>query len=68
MVIKSLGRLFLGRKWNPLRNRVDHVQLSKSEMFLGALAFTIGVFLFPTSIIYYIVFLSVSIYSAETFD
>ncbi|CAG7833631.1 unnamed protein product [Allacma fusca] len=55
--IISLGRLFFGKKWNPLRNRVDSVHLSISEMFLGSLGFTIAIFLFPTTILYYAVFL-----------
>jgi len=57
-LLKSLGRLFFGRKWNPLRNRIDSIHLSNSEMFLSSMGFTISVFLAPTTIPYYIVFLS----------
>lgn len=52
----ALWRLFLGRKHNPLRGRVDSCQYSPDQLFVGTLAFTILLFLFPTTFMYYIVF------------
>jgi len=49
----------MGRKWNPLRLRIDSVTLSLSELFLGAFGFTVALFLLPTICIYYVVFLAV---------
>ncbi|XP_046402237.1 phosphatidylinositol N-acetylglucosaminyltransferase subunit Q [Ischnura elegans] len=52
----ALWRLFLGKKWNPLRQRVDSCTYSSEQLFLGTLAFTILFFLLPTTVMYYIVF------------
>lgn len=52
----ALWRLFLGRKHNPMRGRVDSCQYSPDQLFVGTLAFTILLFLFPTTFMYYIVF------------
>lgn len=52
----ALWRLFLGRKHNPLRGRVDSCQYSPDQLFVGTLAFTILLFLLPTTFMYYIVF------------
>jgi len=58
--ILSLWRLFCGKKWNPLRERVDTLSDgSDSEnprFFLGTLLFTILLFLLPTTILYYAIF------------
>ncbi|XP_069692380.1 phosphatidylinositol N-acetylglucosaminyltransferase subunit Q [Periplaneta americana] len=54
----ALWRLFLGRKRNPLRGRVDSCQYSPDQLFVGTLAFTILLFLLPTTFMYYIVFTS----------
>ena len=59
--VMSLGRLFFGKKYNPLRNRIDSVHLTNSEMFLSSIGFTISLFLIPTTMVYYIVFLLVSL-------
>ncbi|XP_049951238.1 phosphatidylinositol N-acetylglucosaminyltransferase subunit Q [Schistocerca serialis cubense] len=52
----ALWRLFLGRKWNPLRERVDSCKYSNDQLFVGTLAFTILLFLLPTTLMYYVVF------------
>ncbi|XP_071438555.1 uncharacterized protein PIG-Q [Hetaerina americana] len=52
----ALWRLILGKKWNPLRERVDSCTYSSEQLFLGTLAFTILFFLLPTTVMYYIVF------------
>ncbi|XP_028403550.1 N-acetylglucosaminyl-phosphatidylinositol biosynthetic protein gpi1-like [Dendronephthya gigantea] len=55
-VLASLLRLFTGKKWNSLRNRVDSVEYDVDRLFIGTLLFTISLFLFPTIFLYYIVF------------
>ncbi|GJQ73535.1 hypothetical protein Trydic_g13886 [Trypoxylus dichotomus] len=52
----SLWRLFIGRKYNPLRNRIDSHQYSHNQLFIGTLGFTIFLFLLPTTLLYYVVF------------
>ena len=51
-------RLFKGQKWNPLRNRVDSVHYDFEQLFIGTLLFTVTLFLFPTTCVYYVVFLT----------
>merc|ERR1711936_86417 len=52
----SLARLFVGKKWNVLRLRVDSVTYEADQLILGTIMFTILLFLLPTSLLYYIVF------------
>ncbi|KAJ1527835.1 hypothetical protein ONE63_007776 [Megalurothrips usitatus] len=54
--LRALWRLFLGRKHNPLRERVDSCEYSLDQLFVGTLAFTILLFLLPTTLMYYVVF------------
>ena len=54
--IMSLWRLFRGKKYNPLRDRVDSSSSNVDQLFLGTLAFTILLFLFPTTLMYFTVF------------
>ncbi|EFN84829.1 phosphatidylinositol N-acetylglucosaminyltransferase subunit Q isoform X2 [Harpegnathos saltator] len=54
--ITALFRLFLGKKKNPLRERVDSCQYQTDQLFVGTLSFTILVFLMPTTWVYYTVF------------
>ena len=54
--LMSLWRLFRGKKYNPLRDRVDSSSNSVDQLFLGTLAFTILLFLFPTTLMYFCVF------------
>ncbi|XP_042230879.1 phosphatidylinositol N-acetylglucosaminyltransferase subunit Q-like isoform X2 [Homarus americanus] len=58
-LLGSQWRAFRGRKWNPLKQRVDshdkggHVSLTR---VLTAVVFTLVIFLLPTTTIYYLVF------------
>ncbi|KAF5288308.1 hypothetical protein FQR65_LT12041 [Abscondita terminalis] len=52
----SLWRLFIGRKYNPLRKRVDSHQYTRHQLFIGTLGFTVLLFLLPTTFLYYAVF------------
>lgn len=54
--ITALFRLFLGKKKNPLRERVDSCQYQTDQLFVGTLSFTILLFLMPTTWVYYTVF------------
>lgn len=54
--ITGLVRLFLGKKKNPLRERVDSCQYQPDQLFVGTLLFTILLFLMPTTWVYYAVF------------
>ena len=56
----SFWRLFRGKKWNPLRNRVDTLphspDIANHRFFTGTLLFTILLFLLPTTALYYAIF------------
>ena len=55
--ICSLWRLFRGKKYNPLRDRVDTLpHPSVEQLFLGTLGFTILLFLYPTTLVFYVIF------------
>uniref|UniRef100_A0A3P8VHF6 Phosphatidylinositol glycan anchor biosynthesis, class Q n=1 Tax=Cynoglossus semilaevis TaxID=244447 RepID=A0A3P8VHF6_CYNSE len=54
--LSSLWRLFRGKKWNVLRQRVDSCSYDLDQLFIGTLLFTILLFLFPTTALYYLVF------------
>jgi len=54
--LMSLWRLFRGKKYNPLRNRVDTAECDTQQLFLGTLIFTVLIFLLPTVLVYYVVF------------
>ncbi|XP_015111252.1 phosphatidylinositol N-acetylglucosaminyltransferase subunit Q [Diachasma alloeum] len=54
--LTALFRLFLGKKRNPLRERVDSCQYQADQLFVGTLLFTIILFLMPTTWVYYSVF------------
>lgn len=51
-----LWRLFRGKKWNPLRGRVDSYMYDVNQLIAGMIGFTILLFLFPTVVMYYCVF------------
>ena len=57
--LKSLGRLFMGKKWNVLKQRVDSYDHAgnKNQLLLGTIIFTILLFLLPTTGMYTLVFL-----------
>ncbi len=53
----SLWRLFRGKKYNPLRDRVDSCEDNDVDrLFVGTVAFTVLLFLYPTTLMYYCVF------------
>ncbi|KAI3360062.1 hypothetical protein L3Q82_013856, partial [Scortum barcoo] len=59
--LSSLWRLFRGKKWNVLRQRVDSCSyvtplLDLDQLFIGTLLFTVLLFLLPTTALYYLVF------------
>ncbi|KAF7650022.1 hypothetical protein LDENG_00132400 [Lucifuga dentata] len=54
--LSSLWRLFRGKKWNVLRQRVDSCSYDLDQLFIGTLLFTILLFLMPTTALYYLVF------------
>lgn len=65
----SLFRLFRGKKWNPLRKRVDHIECSPDVLFPGSMIFMILVFLMPTTFTFYVVLALVSgCASRESFE
>ncbi len=55
--LKSLGRLFMGKKWNILKDRVDTCHYDLNQLLVGTLIFTILLFLVPTTGMYTLVFL-----------
>ena len=55
--LKSLGRLFMGRKWNILRKRVDSYDFDMNQLLFGTVIFTILLFLLPTTGMYMLAFL-----------
>lgn len=60
--LKALFRLFVGRKYNPLRGGIDSCEYTNQELFVGTVAFTILLLLLPTTVMYYIVFTMVRDY------
>lgn len=52
----ALMRLFVGRKYNPLRKCIDSCEYTNQELFVGTVAFTILLFLLPITTMYYVVF------------
>lgn len=54
--LSALWRLFRGKKWNVLRQRVDSARYDVDQLFMGTLLFTILLFLLPTTAMYYLVF------------
>ena len=55
--LSSLARLFMGKKWNVLRKRVDSCDYDTSQLLMGTILFTILLFLLPTTGMYFIIFL-----------
>jgi hypothetical protein len=55
-VASSLFRLFRGKKWNPLRHRVDSCDASVDQWLLGTLAFSVLLFLMPTIVSFHLFF------------
>lgn len=55
--LKSLGRLFMGKKWNILKDRIDTCQYDINQLLVGTIIFTILLFLLPTTGMYTLAFL-----------
>lgn len=55
--LSSLWRLFRGKKWNQLKQRVDSYSYETEQLFIGSIWFTCTIFLLPTVLLYYLVFL-----------
>ncbi|XP_015898040.2 uncharacterized protein LOC107431596 isoform X1 [Ziziphus jujuba] len=54
--LASLWRLFRGRKWNPLRQRLDSYDYTVKQHIVGSLLFTPLLLLLPTTSVFYIFF------------
>ncbi|KAH7720758.1 Phosphatidylinositol N-acetylglucosaminyltransferase subunit Q [Aphelenchoides avenae] len=54
--IVALGRTFRGKKWNPLRKRVDSLEPDFRQLFIATLFFMVLLFLLPTVLVYFVVF------------
>lgn len=52
-IVKSLFRLFYGKKYNVLRHRVDSNDYEFDQLLLGIIIFTILVYLLPTVFSFY---------------
>ena len=55
--LMSLSRLFMGRKYNVLKKRIDLCHYDASQLLLGTILFTILLFLLPTTGMYYFILL-----------
>lgn len=58
--VTSLWRLFRGRKWNPLRQRLDSYDYTVEQHVVGSLLFTPVLLLLPTASIFYVFFTMLS--------
>ncbi|KAK1552197.1 hypothetical protein Q3G72_012226 [Acer saccharum] len=54
--LAALWRLFRGRKWNPLRQRLDSYDYTVKQHIVGSLVFTPLLLLLPTTSVFYIFF------------
>ncbi|KAJ2725281.1 pig-Q [Coemansia sp. Benny D115] len=54
----SLFNLFRGRKHNVLRNRIDSCDYGLDQLLIGTILFTLLTYLFPTVLVYYVMFVS----------
>ena len=50
--------MFIGKKYNPLRDRIDSANSTVDQLLIGTIVFTILLFLFPTTLVFYCVFLA----------
>lgn len=46
----------VGKKYNPLKQRIDNCDYDIDQLLLGTLLFTLFFFLLPTTMIYYLFF------------
>ncbi|KAJ6380852.1 hypothetical protein OIU77_029699 [Salix suchowensis] len=54
--LAALWRLFRGRKWNPLRQRLDSYDYTVKQHIVGSLLFTPLLLLLPTTSVFYMFF------------
>ncbi len=59
--LRSTFRMFGGRKWNPLRSRVDYGHFTWDQLCVGMFIFSSLLLLSPTILVYYVVFLAVNL-------
>uniref|UniRef100_A0A803MAM7 Uncharacterized protein n=1 Tax=Chenopodium quinoa TaxID=63459 RepID=A0A803MAM7_CHEQI len=59
--LAALWRLFRGRKWNPLRQRLDSYEYSVEQHVVGSLLFTPLLLLLPTTSVFYIYFATMNL-------
>lgn len=50
-----------GKRYNTLRSRMDNWEYDTDQLVLGTILFTLLAFLFPTVLVYYVVFVTVSL-------
>jgi phosphatidylinositol glycan class Q protein len=55
-ILWSLFNLFRGKKFNVLRNRLDSCDYDLDQLLLGTILFTLLFFLFPTVVVYCVLF------------
>jgi phosphatidylinositol glycan class Q protein len=55
-ILSSTFNIFRGKKYNPLRNRIDAAEYDLDQTLLGTIIFTLFVFLIPTVAAYHILF------------
>ncbi|KAG7383840.1 hypothetical protein PHYPSEUDO_003260 [Phytophthora pseudosyringae] len=58
-LFSSLSKLFLGKKINVLRHRVDTCEYDVGQLLLGTLFFTVLVFLVTTNLVFFVFFAGV---------
>ena len=52
-IIYSTFNLFRGKKWNPLRHRVDSALYELDQLLMGTIIFTLFMFILPTISVFY---------------
>ncbi|ORX82224.1 Gpi1-domain-containing protein [Anaeromyces robustus] len=55
-ILLSLFNLLRGKRRNTLRNRLDSFEYNLDQLLLGTIIFTLLIFLYPTTGVYYILF------------
>ncbi|GAA5876157.1 hypothetical protein JCM8547_003383 [Rhodosporidiobolus lusitaniae] len=58
VALGALFRVFRGKKFNPLRHRVEPASYDSDALLLGTILFVTLIFLFPTVVAFYLAFLS----------
>ncbi|ODV95742.1 hypothetical protein PACTADRAFT_40528 [Pachysolen tannophilus NRRL Y-2460] len=60
-IIKSLFKLFYGKKYNILRNRIDSNNYDFDQLLLGIIIFTVLIYLLPTVVAFYVSFFALKV-------